>query len=183
MTSDADLPRPVRSVLRWIDGLTAGCAVLAALCLAGIFVLIMAEVIARNLVGTSVAFSWDYASYMMGGVFMLAAAAALKSGAHVRVTVLREPLSEAGRRGLDLTACLVGIAAVGLLLWSVSSMAWLSAERGSTSATVVRTPLWIPQAVVAAGAFVFLLQMLAQALRVVCGQSLSDEPREGHVGG
>ena len=169
-------------VVRWIDGLTFVCGVIAAFCLAGIFVLIMMEVGARNFLGTSVDFSWDYASYLMGAAFMLASGAALHSGAHVRVTVLREPLSTAGRRRVDLAAAMAGLAVIGILLWSICSMAWLSAERGSTSATVVRTPLWIPQVVMAFGAAVFFLQMVAQIIRLASGQVLTgDEAAENSI--
>ena len=179
-TSSAEPPR----VVRWIDGLTSACGVVAAFCLAGIFVLIMMEVGARNFLGTSVDFSWDYASYLMGAVFMLASGAALHSGAHVRVTVAREPLSPPGRRRIDLAAAIVGLAVIGILLWSICSMAWLNAERGSTSATVVRTPLWIPQVVMAFGAAVFFLQMVAQIIRLFSGQQLTgDEGTENSLDG
>lgn len=181
---DRKLPPVIRPILRWIDTLTYGCLLAAALCLTAIFVLILAEVGARNFAGTSLDFSWDYAAYMMGALFMLAAGSALRSGAHVRVTVLLELLPPSGQRWLNLAACLAGLVVAALLLWSIGSMAWLSLERGTTSATVITTPLWLPQAVMTFGAFVFFLQMLAQALRVSIGYPLSaDEAGKNDLDG
>ena len=59
-----------------IDWLTEFGNWIAGVALLGIFVLIAAEVFWRNLLGTSLGFSWDFAAYLMGAAFMLASAGA-----------------------------------------------------------------------------------------------------------
>jgi len=159
--------------LRPVDWLSGLANILAALCLYGIFLLVGAEIILRNVFLTSLDFSWDVSAYLMGAAFMLSAASAMKNGSHVRVTALRELLSEAGARRLDLLACLVGLVIAALLTWALGQMAWLSFLRGSTSASVVRIPLVWPQAVLTFGAGLMCLQILAQLLRVIRGEALA----------
>ncbi|WP_138466641.1 TRAP transporter small permease subunit [Poseidonocella sp. HB161398] len=144
----------------------------AALCLLAIFGLVGAEVLARNLANTSISFSWDVAAYLMGSCFMLSCASALKSGSHVRVTGLAEILPPRAARALDIFACLAGLFAAALLAWAIGQMAWLSFQRGSTSASVVRIPLVWPQSVLAFGAILLCLQLVAQLLRLIRGEGL-----------
>jgi TRAP-type C4-dicarboxylate transport system permease small subunit len=158
-----------------VDRLSGFFAQISAFLLWGIFVLISAEVIARNAFNTSIHFSWDYAGYLMGAVFMLAAPEALHRGAHVRVTALRNLFAPRIRRLLDLAACLVGLLILAALAWALGSMTWFSVVRGTTSATISLTPLWIPQSVMTLGCVLACLQMLAQLLRVVSGEELTGD--------
>ena len=156
-----------------IDFLTSVGSTLAALCLLGIFLLVAGEILLRNLFGYSLGFSWDVAGYLMGGCFMMAAASALKSGSHVRVTAITEMLPPRAARWVELAACLVGLAISIALCVALTETAILSYQRGSTSASVVRTPLVWPQSAFAIGAALLCLQMVAQALRVLRGEALT----------
>ena len=159
-----------------IDDLTSLGNGLAALCLLGIFVLIAGEIFLRNILGFSLSFSWDVAAYLMGACFMLAAASALKSGSHVRVTAIAEMLPLRGARLIEMAACLIGLAISIALCHALIEMAFLSHQRGSTSASVIRTPLVWPQAVIAIGAVLLCLQMVAQCLRLLRGEALTTGP-------
>lgn len=161
------------SVIAVIDRLTAVGGILGALSLLGILGLISAELAARNVLGTTIHFSWDLAGYLMGACFMLSAADALRSGSHVRVTAVTEMLSPRGAPALDLVACLIGLATSVALSWALIEITWLSAARGSTAATAWRVPLVYPQAVLAAGAVLLGLQCVAQLLRLLRGERLA----------
>lgn len=158
------------AVITKIDALTFAACVGGSICLAGIFILVMVEVLSRNLFGVSIPFSWDFAAYMMGGCFLLSSGNALKGGSHVRVTALFELLPPRAARLLAIAASVVGFAIVCVLIYAIGNMAWLSWVRGSTSASVVKTPLWIPQTAMSVGAVVFGLQMVAQFLRALRGE-------------
>ena len=151
---------------------------LAALCLFGIFGLILSEVFARDFLGYSIRFSWDFAGYLMGALFLLGAGPALREGVHVRVTALRDVVPDKLKWLMDVGASLVGLLVTALIFWAIGSMAWLNFLRGTTSATVSATPLWIPQCVMAIGAAVFFLQMVAQTLRVFSGHELTNADAE-----
>ena len=170
-----EFKRTAAAPIALIDWLSGIAALIAALCLWGIFGLISAEVIARNAVNTSIHFSWDFAGYLMGAVFMLAAPEALHSGAHVRVTALRGVFPPLYQRYLDFAACVVGFLILLALTYALGSMAWFSFVRGTTSATISLTPLWIPQSAMALGGLLTVLQMLAQFLRLLSGESLTGD--------
>jgi TRAP-type C4-dicarboxylate transport system permease small subunit len=164
------------AIITPIDRLTEAANVLAALSLLGIFILIACEILLRNLAGYSLPFAWDVAAYLMATSFMLAGASALKSGSHVRVTAIGEALSSTGARRLDMVACLVGLVICIALSVALTDMAILSALRGSTSSSVIRIPLVYPQSALAIGAIILNLQMLAQFLRLLRGETLSTGP-------
>lgn len=172
-------PSPAQRFSRVIDPIDALTSIgnsIAALCLLGIFALIAGEIILRNVLGFSLSFSWDVAAYLMGGSFMLAAASALKSGSHVRVTAIAEMLPMRGARWIEMAACLIGLVISIALCGALIEMAVLSYQRGSTSASVIRTPLVWPQAAFALGAMLLCLQMVAQCLRLLRGEALTTGP-------
>ncbi|MGY9047108.1 C4-dicarboxylate ABC transporter permease [Puniceibacterium antarcticum] len=173
--SSDTLPRqPFDAIIVPIDALTRFANLVAGLALLMILGLITAEIISRNLLGSSLAFSWDYAAYAMGAAFMMGSADALRNGAHVRVTALLETVPHTASRVLEFGACLAGLATCAALAWALSEMALLSFQRGSTSATVMRTPLAWPQSLVAMGAIILTLQCLAQLLRLARGERLAE---------
>ena len=162
------------AVIAPIDAITKVGNLIAGLCLLGILVLITAEIFSRNFVGKSLAFSWDYSAYAMGAAFMLGSADALRNGIHVRVTAVLESVPVRLSRVLEFGACLAGLAACGALAWALTEMAWLSFQRGSTSSTIMRTPLVYPQGLVALGACILTLQCFAQLLRLARGERLAE---------
>jgi TRAP-type C4-dicarboxylate transport system permease small subunit len=167
-------PARFEAVIGPIDALTKAGNLLAGLALLAILGMITAEIASRNLLRSSLAFSWDYSAYAMGAAFMLGAADALRRGAHVRVTAVLDSIPRPMARVLEFTACLAGLAACVALAWALTEMAWLSFQRGSTSATVMRTPLMWPQGLVALGAIILTLQCVAQLLRLARGERLAE---------
>lgn len=156
-----------------IDKLTEIGGFLSGLCLLGIFVLIVAELFWRNVLAKSLHFSWDLAGYLMGACFLLACAAAMKNGAHVRVTALTEALSPRLARLCEIASTVVALAICVALSWALIEMTYLSWMRGSTAATAWRVPLVWPQSVLAIGAVLMTLQCVAQILRVLRGEQIS----------
>ncbi|HEY0275615.1 MAG TPA: TRAP transporter small permease [Paenirhodobacter sp.] len=160
-------------VIAAIDRLTDLGSLVAALSLLAILGLIMAEIVARNLLGMSFDFTWDLSGYLMGACFMLACAGAMRGGIHVRVTAIPEMLPRRAARLLDFAACLVGLVICVTLSRAFIELAWLSGSRGTMSATTFRMPLVYPQAVLAFGAVLMTLQCLAQLLRLSRGEKLA----------
>ena len=80
---------PIGAVLDTVDELSMG-AWASAFCILSILGLIVAEVLARNLINYSLYFAWEFSAYLMGAAFLLGAAYALRAGAQIRVNVLLE---------------------------------------------------------------------------------------------
>lgn len=155
--------------LRIVDAVGALLGILAAVALAALFLLMVSEVFARNILGVSIPIAWDYSAYMMGATFFLAAASALRHGVHVRVTLLREAISKRAVRNFEVLATILAFVIACYLVYSLGDQAFQSFKRGAKSFSVVATPLWIPQLVLLIGTIVFSLQLLAHAVRVAVG--------------
>jgi C4-dicarboxylate transporter, DctQ subunit len=164
---------PVGRVLDGIDQLSLAGAWAAALCIAAILGLIVAEVAARNLFNTSIDFAWEFSAFFMGAAFLLGAGYALRAGAQIRVNVLLENVPRPLSRALDMLATLCGIAICAYLAWALLQMAWLSWERNSRSDKASELPLWIPQIAMALGALLLTLQTIGRL-----GRLARNEPGE-----
>lgn len=182
--SDTAAPSPARrpnvervvDAIGWVSRVTGALGAAALLLMT---VLILAEVVARNSLGTSIAISWDYAAYAMGAVFFLAAGDALRLGVHVRVTLLKEALPERAGRILDVIVAVVGFLLLVYVTYCLVDLAYGSYRRGAQSFSVVATPLVIPQGILVIGSIVFTLQMLARILIVASGREPRSLPKIG----
>lgn len=138
--------------LRWLlDRLYDIAAVGAALCLCAMLIVIVLQMAAR---WSSVAFpgSTAYAGYLMAAASFLAFAQALNRGAHIRVSLLFNALSERPRYWVELWSLAIATAAsVYLGYYSIKLVYW-SHKLHDVSQGQDATPLWIAQLPVAVGA-------------------------------
>ncbi|MFC3127614.1 TRAP transporter small permease subunit [Pseudoroseomonas globiformis] len=169
-----------QALLRASDRIAAASGVFAALCLVALLLLILAGV-GRSIMGKfsadwggEITIAWEYSAYLMGAVFMFGAAAGLRAGSHIRVSILLARTGPALTHILELAATLVGLLVSGFLAWSLFNFtlrAWNNGQLSSGSLT----PLWIPDALLATGAILLALQMGVRLLRLVLGQATEDE--------
>jgi len=121
-------------------------ALLVGLVLAGTVILIIAEIVLRE-VGISLGGAEEISGYVMAGVASWGMSYALTELAHVRIDLIRLRLQTRGRALLDLIAivALAGVASlVAFQCWPVLEK---TIERGSRANTTLETPLWIPQTI------------------------------------
>ena len=76
---------------------------------------------------------------------------ALHRGALFRVEALFDRLSERSQLRLQIAYDLAGLGFAGLLAWQLLGLAMRSFDRGIVAPTILRTPLWLPQAAMALG--------------------------------
>ena len=164
----------VARLLDGIDRLSLLGGWLAAGCIGAILALIVAEVLARNLLNYSIDFAWEFSAYFMGAAFMLGAGYALRAGAQIRVNLLLENLPRPLARVVDGLATLVGIAVAAYLTYALADMAWLSWTRNSRSVQPSDLPLWIPQASLVLGSLLLTLQAAARLGRLLRGEPGDD---------
>lgn len=157
--------------LRALDRLSTLLAALAAVSLVAMTLLMLAEVVARNLLHQSLTYSWEFSGYLMGLVFFFGAAYTLRTNGHVRVTMLAEALPPRFARLLDIFATLVGLLVTGFIFYALADLTLTSFQRGVKSFTPTQTPLIIPQGLLALGALLLFLQMVARLIRLWRGQA------------
>lgn len=144
---------------KFLDSLYLGAAWLAALFMIGVLVMVLLSMLGRMLQfyvpGTDA-----YAGYAMAGAGFLALAHTLKSGEHIRVTLIIGKLTGGARRGLELWSLSVAILLAGLLAVYAWRLAWQSHEFHDISTSADATPLWIPQLLMAVGTTVMLISFI-----------------------
>jgi TRAP-type C4-dicarboxylate transport system permease small subunit len=144
---------------RSLDALYTGAAWLAALFMIGVLVMVLLSMLGRALQfyvpGTDA-----YAGYAMAGAGFLALAHTLKSGEHIRVTLIIGKLTGGARRGLELWSLSVAVVLAGLLAVYAWRLAWQSHQFHDISTSADATPLWIPQILMGVGTTVLLVALV-----------------------
>jgi TRAP-type C4-dicarboxylate transport system permease small subunit len=148
----------VRAVRRMLDGLYDAAAAVAALCLVGILVVIVAQVGLRWS-GRTFPGAAQYAGYLMAAASFLAFAHTLNRGAHIRVGLLLNALG-ARRHWAEVWCLAVGSVAACYLAWFAVRTVYWSWRLGDVSQGQDRMMLWIVQTPVAVGAVILALCLI-----------------------
>lgn len=154
----------VTRLLRTIDYLSRFAETIAVVLIFGYCALMLAEVVARSQ-ASSLSFSWEFSQYAMAAIFALAAGPAMRTGTHVRISLLTENLSPRTAHFIDVLATAVALIVVAIIVWAMWVKVGKSFERHIVATTVTKTPLWMPQTLVLWGFIQFWLDLLARAIR------------------
>lgn len=114
----------------------------------------------------------EFAGYCMGAAAFLGLADALRSGDHIRVTLLGDRLPASGRRALDWLALALGGGLAAWVAWYITRLAWDSWVMDERSSGLIALPMWIPQAAMAWGAIAFVVAIVELALRMRAGERM-----------
>jgi TRAP-type C4-dicarboxylate transport system permease small subunit len=156
---------------KFLDALFQAALWMAALCLVAIALMVGLQLAGRIVdgllklaglpaIGIVVLSLAEIAGYLLAAASFLALAGTLKSGAHIRVTMLLAALPETWRHKVELWA--FGAAAVfaAYITWQLALFAFVSWQFHEVSHGVIRVPLAWPQAVMAIGALVFTVALI-----------------------
>lgn len=153
--------------LRWVSDF---------LCLAGGWALmalsfwIVVNVLLRKFLSFSFQGVDEYGGYCLAIASAAAFAKAAFDRAHVRIDVVTRLVPTAGRAALDVVALVSLAAMMWLISWKAIETTYESWEMGALATSPLRTHLWIPQALWAAGltwfSFVLVFQFVG-ALKAV----------------
>lgn len=160
---------------RALDALYSTALWLSALCIMVIASLVGLQVLGRIYDAVMVAAGLprggfvilslaEIAGYLFAAASFLALAGTLKSGAHIRVTMIVNALPRRARSIIEGAALGFGALATGYGTWHVGAYAWQSFAFGAVSAGMVPVPLVYPQAAMAAGAAVLTIAFVDEFL-------------------
>ena len=141
---------------RALDTLYGAAAVLAALFMVGTLLMVLASMLDR-IVTLPLRGMDMYAGYFMAAAGFLALAHTLKSGEHIRVTLLLNRFRAVPRRRMELWCLSVAVLLSGAFAYYSARLAWESWDFRDMSTGPDATPLWIPQLSMAVGAAVFFV--------------------------
>ena len=151
---------PLARTLHWIVGFFA---VLCGWWLMGLSVVTCIEMLGRKVFGFSLQGVDEIGSYTFAAVGAFGFSYALITRGHTRVDFLLSRFSNTQRGILNLTA-MITLAAMGLFfVYRAFHVVAESLDLGSTAATPLATPLWIPQSIWLLAYIVFAITSLIAA--------------------
>ena len=154
---------------RALDGLYAAGAGIAALSLLGIFLVMMGQVLLREL---SMQFpaADDITAYLCVASAFGALAATFRRGELIRVGLVIERLSPGARRVQELVALAVAAVTVGYLTFWTAQDVLFSWEIEDVAQGTVAIPLWIPKLAMPLGSGLLRLAVLDEFAGVLRGR-------------
>ena len=161
----------LRSVCRVIDRVNFAGAVVAAASCALLAVMLIAEVVATSAFAWSQPWAVEYGAYLCAFTLLAGSGYALRHGTHIRVMLLLEYSPRRMRLPVELFCTVGALIVAGMLAWGLAELAWRSHVRNSVSYFAMQTPLAWPQAMMAAGAALLALALLARLIRLLIGEA------------
>jgi TRAP-type C4-dicarboxylate transport system permease small subunit len=118
------------------------------------------DVLARRFFGFSSQSTTEITGYALAFGISWGLAHALTARAHVRIDILINRVPPAVRYPMHLLSLAAFAVFVGFVAWGAYELVDESLLFGATDISLLRTPLWLPQGLWAAGIGVFLLLIL-----------------------
>ena len=132
-------------------------------CMAGMAILILAEVLLRGVFNATTEHSDELVGYLLVGVSFLSLALCQSRGAFHRVEMVQMRLGPRGQAVSALIFDLLSFAYIAVTNWYFLQFVLSSYRREAAASTVLATPLWIPETVMIVGATLLLI-VLGQAI-------------------
>ena len=144
---------------RFLDRLYAASGALAALCLAGIAVVMLAQAGMREF-GFLLRGADDIVSWLCAATAFLALGHTFRRGELVRVGLLIEHLPPRPRRAFALAALGLTVLFVGYMVYAVLLFVYESWAFNEVAQGLIQIPIWIPQMSFATGAVILFVAVL-----------------------
>ncbi len=154
---------------RLLDALYWAGAVLAALALLGIFVMMMAQVVLREM-GIQLPGADDLVAYLCVASAFFALALTFRRGELIRVGLGIERVPPAARRWAEAGVLALAAVIVATIVWWTWQDAMFSLEIEEVAQGTVPFPVWIPKLAMPLGAGLLLLAVLDELFSVLRGR-------------
>jgi len=152
--------------MRILDWIYRASGALAAFFLMMIAVLTLAQIVGRML-QIQVRDADIFAGFSMAASSFLALAYTLRSGGHIRVSLLISRLKGRTRRVAEGWCLLVATVSIGFFAWFTFSMTIESYEFEDVSTGMIPVPLWIPQLGMMLGILLLEIAFIEECVRFI----------------
>ena len=151
---------------RFLDRLYAASGVLAAVCLASIGALMLAQAFGRE-AGILIRGADDIVAWLTAACAFLALGYTFRHGELVRVGLWIDMLAPRARRIAELAA--LGVTALfgAYMLWAVSRFVYESWQFKEVAQGLIAIPIWMPQMSLVLGAAIFLVAVVDELFAVL----------------
>ena len=153
---------------RALDRLYDVSGALAAVCLAAICFLMLAQSFAREL-GLLIRGADDITGWLTAASAFLALGHTFRHGELVRVGLWIDMVKGPARRWMEIIALSITALFVGYMLWAVVTFVFESWKFNEVAQGLVRIPIWIPQMSFVLGVLIFFIAVIDELVIVVQG--------------
>jgi TRAP-type C4-dicarboxylate transport system permease small subunit len=162
---------------RFLDRLYAASGGLAAVCLASIAAVMLAQAAMREF-GFLLRGADDIVAWLCAASAFLALGYTFRHGELVRVGLLIERLPRGARRHAETLCLLVALVFVGYTTWAASRFIYESWQFKEVAQGLIQIPIWIPQLCFALGAAVLLVAVLDELVLHLSGRKTAYQSAE-----
>ena len=151
---------------RFLDRLYLASGGFAAVCLAGICVLMLAQAIGREF-GLLIRGADDITAWLTAASAFFALGHTFRHGELVRVGLFIDWLQPRPRRIAEIVALGFTALFVGYMAWAVTRFVYDSWQFNEIAQGLIKLPIWIPQLSFALGVLIFLVAVLDELITVI----------------
>jgi TRAP-type C4-dicarboxylate transport system permease small subunit len=165
----ASVSSPTASAARRaLDLLYTVSGALAAICLAAICALMLAQALGRE-AGILIRGADDIVAWLTAACAFLALGHTFRKGELVRVGLWLEMLGARARWWMEVIALSVTLAFVGYMAWGVTRFVLESWRFNEMAQGLVKIPIWIPQLSLVVGTVIFFIAVADELAAVLQG--------------
>lgn len=159
-------PRSAGWVRRALDTLCTASGALAALCLAGICVVMLLQVAGRE---ARILFRGadDITAWLCAASVFFALGHTFRQGELVRVGLFLERLRPAARWWAEVFSLSVATVFVGYMVWAVVRFVYASWQFNELAVGLLKIPIWIPQMSFVIGVIIFFIAVADELVTVL----------------
>jgi TRAP-type C4-dicarboxylate transport system permease small subunit len=162
---------------RFLDRLYTASGALAAVCLASIAVVMLAQAGMREL-GMLLRGADDIVAWLCAASAFLALGHTFRRGELVRIGILIDYLPPRARRAAALAALGMTVLFVGYMVYAVVRFVFESWQFHEVAQGLIQIPIWIPQMSFVAGALILLVAVLDEFVVLARGGKPAYEAAE-----
>ncbi len=162
---------------RFLDRLYAASGALAALCLASIAVVMLAQAAGRE-IGFLVRGADDIVAWLCAATAFLALGHTFRRGELVRVGLVIDLLPPRLRRAVAIAALAIALAFVGYMLYAALLFVYESWKFKEVAQGLIQIPIWIPQMTFVAGSAILFVAVLDEFVVLLGGGKPAYEAAE-----
>ena len=151
---------------RFLDRLYSAAGALAALCIAAICLLMLAQAFGRE-AGILIRGADDIVAWLCAAAAFFALGHTFRHGELVRVGLWINYLGERGRRIAEIFALGLTCAFVAYMLWAVSRFVYESWQFHEVAQGLLRVPIWMPQLSFVLGVLIFFIAVVDELILVL----------------
>jgi TRAP-type C4-dicarboxylate transport system permease small subunit len=153
---------------RFLDRLYAASGALAAVSLASIALVMLAQAAMREF-GMLLRGADDIVSWLCAAAAFLALGTTFRHGELVRVGLVLERLAPGARRRAEVLALGAAALVAGYILWAAANFVYQSWKFEEVAQGLIQIPIWIPQMSFVLGALVFFIALLDEFVVLLSG--------------